>query len=144
MIEADWATSAGCQPRISWQLRSGRWVQLDGFYLDLTYAGLLEGRARAAMNERLVEELKARARSLFQEEPYLLPVQTARGEEGSEWLPPLRFVACLMSGPVAGGSGSVLVVAGFTPPFHDRALGEFLASQLADLPWEEYSRDFVH
>lgn len=139
----EWASPSGCQPRLEWRLASGRTVALDGFYFDLAYSGLLEGRAHAEMNDSIADALKARAKSLFDEEPLLLETMPVVDCQGGAWLPPLRYVASLVSGPCTpDGHGSVLVVCGFAAPFFDQPLGAILASLIAELDWERHARDF--
>jgi len=141
----EWAAPRGCQPALSWELHDGRTVRLDGFFLDLTYGGLLEGLPSAATNDRILSELQSRARSLFGEEPFIMSAVAVGGPKGGLWLPPFRYAACLCSEPVGtDASGSVMVVCGFAPPFLEKPLTEFLVSISREIDWTRHSRDFLH
>jgi len=103
-----WASPGGCQPRVSWSFPDGRSVWLDGFFLDMTYGGLLEGGPCAAMNANIVADLRKRADTVFREEPHVLPVSPVVDAKRWEWLPPFRFVACVVSGlPGKGHANAV-------------------------------------
>jgi hypothetical protein len=141
----EWASPRGCQPALSWSLQDGRTVRLEGFYLDLTYSGLLEGRPFAEANDRIISDLRTRAADLFGEEPFLATPVAVPGARGGLWLPPFRYVARLGSDPVGrDASGSVLVVCGFSPPFNDEPVAGFLASKTREIDWVRHSRDFLH
>jgi hypothetical protein len=129
--------------RLTFALAFGRRVWVCGFFCDGTYDSLLEGRPDAEMNRRIVEEALAKAQALFHEAPHLIEPELREDAKGTRWLPPVRYIADLMSTPVdAQRHGSALVVVWFGTPSFDRPLREVVPAALGSIAWEQHCRDF--
>jgi len=129
--------------RLGFSLASGRRVWVTGFFFEATYDSLLLGRPDEDLNRHIVEETPVKARELFRETPYLIKPDLRQDPKGAKWLPPIRYIANLMSTPVDQRMhGSVLVVAWFGQPIFDRPLGEGIPEALVAVPWEQHCRDF--
>jgi hypothetical protein len=129
--------------RLTFAVASGRRVWVTGFFTDGTYDSLLEGRPDTEMNRQIVEEARAKAEQLFHAPPHLIEPEFREDERGTKWLPPVRYIADLMSTPVdPQRHGSALVVVWFGPACFDRPLREVVPAALSAIAWEQHCRDF--
>ena len=127
-------------------------VDLETFHVAATYASLLEGVPNAGMNQRLVAEAVAKARSLvccwpvYLAEPCCLfrdfaPDLVAAGwEQKYPQLPEFRCIGAFTSGQTRDDEnhGSTLAIVWF----QDRSPVEGIDLQLGDLDWFAHALDF--
>jgi hypothetical protein len=126
-------------------LDCGREVMLDAFDYSRTYAGLLEGRPNAEMNDRIIERAQtAREESWGKRAVHVIPPDVDATDPAHPALPPVLLRAWLICfQPVDPAfMGSELVVVWFTTDCHTEPIADVVFRAVRGLPWEQLAYDF--
>jgi hypothetical protein len=127
-------------------LRSGRSVTIESLTQSQTYAGWLEDKPRAEINERIIDAAVPPRAVLIRplRRPYLkTPDETPDPGGATEWLPLVTCTARLTStqgAKSASPEGSFLTVVWYQDEFALPIEPSVLA-QISELPWESLASD---
>jgi hypothetical protein len=140
-------------PLLDFTLRSKRSIWARSYFILETYAGILEGTPDEKFNERMLQSLPDRLRTIFGGlpvhilEPTLVFSELASQRRGYEvlLLPPVCIAAVFTSSPARDESmhASGLTIAWFQE--HDFPIvSEENQLRLSEMIWEETAVDFEY
>lgn len=130
--------------KVSFQLKSGREVTIEGAHITATYSGLLEGYPDKKLNFEILENTKTLMTDCWGSRPTHIVPTTYLEKSGAEFLPPWLCLTWLTSlSPIGSDStGSELVVVWFVYDAYSVPLVKLISDAVMDLDWESLAGDF--
>ena len=127
------------------KLDCGQEVQVDAFYFQDTYIGMLEGRPNHIMNDHIIKKAASDISRLWGDRcTHIVSPILDESDPLHPILPPVCLTAWLICGDPIHPSyhGSELVVVWFRSECAGESIEQIISDGIAHLPWKTLAQDF--